>query len=827
MAETKSRTRKTPQRPPARPPLTLSRRVIHLERGTAWAAGLLGLLVVAFFHALVFEGKTFVSPDALAPAGFVRIGEQTLYHDHVYPLWNPYVFLGMPSFASGAYNPLIYPPDWPLALLQKVLPFLPDMTWMLLYYVLAGLFTFLLAREWGASPEGALLGAVAFVFAPNLVAVGSHGHGSQLVDSAYLPLILWLAARWLRTGGLAHLGWLAIAGGFQMLRGHAQICFYTWLAVGLYLLVDLVATLLRRGESGAPLPAKLARSGGVIAAMALAFGIAAFYNLPLRDYAQWSIRGGGEGGGGGIQWATGWSMGPWELPSVVIPWAVGFGGQTYWGAMPFTDYPNAYMGMVVVVALIPALLDRGAPRVFALLLALMALAVSFGKHFPLYGLLYDHLPLFNKFRIPVMIILLFQLALALGTAWGWTRILAERDTSPAARSRTTARLLLAAGAILVVLLLAAVAGHDAMRDGYVRSAMQHREGYPADAAAFTYQHYVADLTRACLIGLVAVALLWLARAGRLGRMTATAALLVLMLVELWPVSGEVMRPVIGEKQTARTETGRDDVIDFLTRSGPPGSYRILPLEEFQSNRYAGFGIASIGGAHAAKPKLIQDWIEGVYQAALQSGDLAPLMPWLRLLNVRYLVTQQAMNVPGFTPAYNGTAHVYELPGWLPRATVVGEYVVARPARAILDSVASGHRDPARVTYLEDDPKLVLGPIGGARAEIVSYRLNDVTVRVTTPGPALLRLADLWYPDWVATVDGRPAPVLKADYLLRAVPMPAGTHEVKFIFRTRAVQQGLVISIVSFLIALGLLIVGQLRPGPAKRPAAGTAAAGAV
>src|SRR2546425_4743104 len=209
---------------------------------TGRAAAVLALVVVAFFHEVALEGKTFVSPDALAPAGFVRIGEQSLYRDHVYPLWNPYVFLGMPSFASGTYNPLIYAPDWPLALIQKVVP-LPDMTWMLLYYFVAAFALYLLAREWGARPEGALIGAAAFVFAPNLVAVGSHGHGSQLVDSAYIPLMLWLAARWMTRGRWTYLGALALAGGFQLLRGHVQICFYTWLAVGLYTLVAWVAGL--------------------------------------------------------------------------------------------------------------------------------------------------------------------------------------------------------------------------------------------------------------------------------------------------------------------------------------------------------------------------------------------------------------------------------------------------------------------------------------------------------------------------------------------------------------------------------------------------------
>jgi hypothetical protein len=239
-----SKTRPAPARTapgrPARPGFRLSARA---------AAIVLAVLVLAFFHDVMLEGKTFVAPDASAPAGFVRVGEHALWQEHTYPLWNPLVFLGMPSFGSGAYNPLIYPPDWPLGLVQKVLP-LPDQTWLVLYYFLGALFLFLLAREWGANPEGALIGAAAFVFAPNLVAVGAHGHGSQLVDSAYTPLLLWLASRWMRRGGIRHLAWLALAGGFQLLRGHVQICFYTWLAVALYAAIEGVVQL-RGSLSGA------------------------------------------------------------------------------------------------------------------------------------------------------------------------------------------------------------------------------------------------------------------------------------------------------------------------------------------------------------------------------------------------------------------------------------------------------------------------------------------------------------------------------------------------------------------------------------------------
>jgi len=794
MADPKAKPRK---RAPARPSFTVS---------TGWAAALLALLVVVFFHELVLGGKTFVSPDALAPAGFVRVGEQSLFRDHVYPLWNPFVFLGMPSFASGAYNPYLYPPDWPLALLQKVVP-LPDLTWMLLYYFLAGLFTFLLAREWGARPEGAILAAAALVFAPNLVAVGSHGHGSQLVDSAYLPLMLWLTARWLARGGLAHLGWLALAGGFQMLRGHAQIAFYTWLAIGLYVAVDLGASLLRPDSGAGARPVRLARAAAVGAAMVLAFGLAGVYNLPLRDYARWSIRGGGEGGGVGMGYATQWSMGPWELPTIVVPWAVGFGDQTYWGAMPFTNYPNAFMGVIVTLLAVVAALERGRVRLFAAILAAVSLLISFGSHTPVYAFLYRHLPLFNKFRVPVMIIILFQLALALGAAWGWSLLLRER--APTGGRRPAGRVLVGAAILLGIVLLVGVAGQDAWREGYVRAAMERRPGFPREAALFAYTRYVADLGRACFLGLAAVGVAWLARAGRLSVSLATLGMLALMLIELWPVSGQVMAPVIGDRQVATLETGRDDVVRFLEEAGPPGSFRILPRDEFMSNRFAGFAVASVGGAHAAKPRLVQDLLE--------SGALDH-PAWLALLNVRFFVTgQPADSIPGLPRVYQGSGTVFELPYWLPRATVLGEYRVVSPPRAILDSVAAPGHDPSRVTLLEKDPGLALGPVSGAKATIRRYRLNDVTVDVETPGPALLRLADLWYPDWVATVDGRTAEILKADYLLRAVPVPAGRHVVEFRFASATMRLGLVTSGASLLGVLVLLGAGWLRRRPRPMP----------
>src|SRR5262249_59463726 len=131
--------------------------------------------------------------------------------------------------------------------------------------------------------------------------------------------------------------------------------FYTWLSVAIYTVVVL-AMAARRPEE---LPRLATRSAALLGAAVLAFGIAGVYNLPLRDYASQSMRGSSANGGAPLDYATSWSMGFYELPTIVFPNWVGFGGATYWGAMPFTDYPNAYLGVIVVLLALRAVASGG------------------------------------------------------------------------------------------------------------------------------------------------------------------------------------------------------------------------------------------------------------------------------------------------------------------------------------------------------------------------------------------------------------------------------------------------------------------------------------
>jgi len=799
---------------------------------TPWVAVLLALLTLVFFHDVSLEGRTFVSPDATAPAGFVRIGEHSLWKEHVYPLWNPFVFLGMPSFGSGAYNPLIYPPDWPVALLQKALP-LPELTWLLIYYFLAGLFTYLLAREWGARPEGALIAAAAFVFQPNLVAVGAHGHGSQLVDSAYLPLMLWLASRWLRKGSLGELGWLALAGGFQFLRGHVQICFYTWIAIALYTVVKL-AMVARQPQE---LVKVAIRSGALLGAAALAFGIAGLYNLPLRDYARYSMRGSSANGGAPFEYATSWSMAFYELPSIVFPNFVGFGGPTYWGAMPFTDYPNGYVGVIVLLLAVVGFAAGGggdlAARIFAGALALFALLVSLGKHFPLYGFLYDYLPMFNKFRIPVMVLVLFQLAMAMAAAWGWGLLVRVGESR--GRFDLVDKLLAGAAAALGFLGLFALFGAESARGGYVSIALAHQPRFSAEAARAAFAAFTGDLGKVSFLGLVIVGMTWFTRRGKFPVALASVAVLALLLVELWPVSRAVMLPTIGDAHVRDLDTGRDDVVEFLEKVAPPGEARVfaLELDLAMDNRMAGFGISMLGGRHSAKTKLYQDLVD--------SNSLMQL-PWLALLNCRYWVFSRPVAATDLPAGWYQTLKlvhsseagaVYEYALTLPRTMLLGDWAIEPAGLAVLDSVTAVVHNPATFTWLDRDPGVPASggsPAGATEsaglARVTRYKLHEVEVDVNATRPAVLRLADLYYPDWKVFVDGKPERLLRADHALRAVAVPAGHHTVLFTYESGAFKAGLWVSIVCTFLSLALLAVGfwlERRPAPLLT---GTPASGA-
>ncbi len=733
------------------------------KRGIAAAVILVAVLAI-LVPELIFLDNVFIAPDTKAPMSFRTVGRTSL-ESGTYPLWNPYLFCGMPSFSSLAYTPYAYPVSFITSMLYKYAGF-PAMTWLLLHYLLAGAGMYMLARSFGIRPSISLLAGVIFMLMPNYLAAGANGHGSKAIAIAWMPLAL-LFTRGTLDGKnrISSAALLAIVLGMQMLRGHLQISYYTFLLIGLMFIFE-AAGLFREGKGRAA----LAGTGLLAASLALAVGIAAVLVFPVRDYAEWSIRG-GSGGGLDYDFATGWSLSPKEMMTFFLPWSSGFGKATYWGSMPFTDYPN-YLGQVTALfAFIGAVFVKGRVKWFLLTAAVLATLISFGKHFTiLYDPLFRFLPWFDKFRVPVMILIVQQLVLVILAALGIEELMRRSEEGSLPAILEAGRLKWAVIVCAAVLVLVLVAG------GSIRSAI---EADPAVAArvkgqwtAFAAGRFSSDLVRTWFFLLLTVGAVFLAASRRIRPGMVIAAIALIAVADLMTIDHSIVRPektwrssnyrlinphsmkegLATPTETARYLSGREGYFRvFPVPASRPGnwSHNVFP---FSDNSYMMSGIFSMGGYHAAKMKNYQDVMDAMFGVFNRGG--MPL-PVLNMLNAKYfhsLFPVFREDSPFRLVFEREQSYIYENPYVLPRVYMTGSFRVVDHGDA-LAAISSQDFDPASVTLLEKEPQVAVESAEGSGAEIVSYGLNSMTVRAHIEKPCIMVLSEIDYPDWTATVGG--------------------------------------------------------------------------
>ncbi len=778
------------------------------ELRTRIALVLLVLAVTVFFAGHLFGGLEFNSSDASAPAGFAKVGGEELARG-VYPQWNPYMFCGMPSFGSLLYNPNVFTPDLILGAVTNLLH-LPNDAWLVFYYLLMGLGFFWFLLKEAVAPEAALVGALALVFTPNAIAVGAFGHGSQMVDDAFIPFALLGTAELFRKPRVGAVGGLALALGLSFMRAHIQIFYYTLLLVGLYALVHSITTLLTT-KDGKRVGLAL---GGLVVAIGLAGMMGAVLALPVQDYAAHSIRAAGPGGGMSYSSATGWSMLPKEIWTFLVPSALGFGGATYWGTMPFTDYPN-YMGLGVFVLALLGLVFARRYRVFFGVTGVLSLLFALGKHSALYNFAYAHLPYFNKFRVPVMILILLQVAVAALAAFMLSRAAEAHETEDEGERRRLGRLLVGAGAVVGVLGFGFLVLRGAFEGGYVGAAAKALAarglppGQTEPAARMAWDLVGGDLPRVTVLAVAMLLASGFYALRKLPRLAWMVILVVAVCADLWVVDKKLIAPVVGHRGDRSASIASDDVIEFLTKQ--PGQFRIFPMDgrDFGDNKYSGYRIASIGGYHAAKPLLY----DKLYTASNGFGNLNVLA----MLNVEYLVSpQQLPPYPFLTLVHDGSRKVYKNALSLPRAWFVPAVQVVANDSLALAAVMDSTWNP-RASAIVIDPKASTRPatLGPGDAQITQYNLNDIEMKTSAPQGGFLAISEAWYPDWTATVDGKPAELLQTNYMLRGLYLPAGEHTVRMEFNASSYRKGKALSTAGGLISLALLL-GPLGWGLMRR-----------
>ncbi|NHQ59466.1 hypothetical protein G9409_02475 [Chlorobium sp. BLA1] len=785
--------------------------------------GIYTLLLILLFFPLVFQSSTLVAPDSLIPHASTLALDKLQGETGSYPLWQPWLFSGMPTVEAFSYISGLYFPNMVFNLFHT-----DGIVLQLLHLAFAGLGVYLFLRQYGLTTPAAPFGGALFMLNPYMTAMLVHGHGSQLMTAAYMPWMLWAVMRLMKRGGLADAGVLALIAGFQLQRSHVQIAWYSWMLALLLAAVLLVfcRDSLQRESSHNGFP--YGRILLLIAALVCGVTMSASIYLPASEYAPYSVRGmAAAGGASSWEYATLWSMHPLELLTFLAPGFFGFGGVTYWGFMPFTDFPN-YAGIVVLLlAVAGAYRRRKEPMIwFFSAGALLALLLSFGRFFsPVFDLFYHFAPLFSRFRVPSMALIMLYLIIASLAAIGVNDLL----------QRSTERLLkpIRIGALFMAVFLLLLLAFQSPIESFFRSLFPDPSVESFDLSFMInkvrWEHLKGSLLIALFTLLLFTGVLWLGIKGKLShKMTGLLFFLLALLDLLWidiqiiyPSDSSLRSPVFAESRMVAQAFQPDDITRYL--AAQKGEFRIYPAGPlFTENKFALSGIESVGGYHPAKLK--------IYEEFLAKTENLSSINVLRMLNVGYIVTPVTLSHPALEPVKTGTLQlaggpvpvtIYRLQATLPRVRFAERVTGVRDSDELflrlLDDAA-----PQGEAFV--DGSLWSGTRTFAAATVLSMQRGSESMRlkVSVPGDAFLVVSEIYYPlRWKVTVDGKPAEMVRVNGLLRGVKVPAGSREVLFYYDRSLFETARRISFAAFFVALlmvaGGVFIGRLRQKGGETP----------
>jgi hypothetical protein len=461
------------------------------------------------------------------------------------------------------------------------------------------------------------------------------------------------------------------------------------------------------------------------------------------------------------------------------------------------------------------------------------LLFSLGEHFELLNRpMFEYFPLFDAFRVPETWLSIVALALAVLAAFGVAHVV-RNEPSDEAAEKTKAIYIAAGGMIGLVLVLLLFRGSlfDFERPGEYQQVVQQiaasndvspgdprvaraAEQYLAQMETDRKDRFSDDAQRTLFFLVLAGAVLVAYRREWIPGWTMQVLLALLVVVDLWGVD----RRYFSEDDLRRAQQPEDliaryDFDQFIleqqAEAGGPGAFRVLSLESGNPmvNARPSYHYESIGGYHGAKLRIFQDYIDHLFM----NDRGLPSENALDLLNVRYVIARGVL--PGTEPVFRSEQTgqvVLRNPDAVPRAFLVGDAEVVSSPEAMWDRIQSADFDPGETALLSEPVNLEPVPVDSAstaRVTLEAYGPREIRWTVATDAPRLLVASEVYYPaGWNAYVDGEPTPIVRANYLLRAVPIPEGEHEVVMRFEPRSYQVGLWVSGLATALAYGGVVV---------------------
>ena len=794
----------------------------------AIVVALFAVISFAYFLVPVSQGKILFRHDSQASVGLGQ--ELTEYEQRTGEVtrWTNSLFSGMPTYQiSPAYSST----DGLSTAMSAYHLWLPDYVWFLFAYLLG---FYILLRAFNFRQSLAALGSILWAFSSYFLIIIAAGHLWKVMALAYLPPMI--AGVVLAYRGKYLWGFIVtvVFTAFEVKANHVQMTYY-YLFIVLFMVVAYLVQAIREKRFQ-----HFLKASGVLVAAALigvAINISNLYHT--WEYQKESMRGKSEltkansanqtSSGLDRDYITQWSYGIDETLTLLVPDAKGGASvplsqnatamakanpevqnmlpqlyeavPQYFGTQPGTSGP-VYVGAFVLFLFVLGLFIVKTPLKWALLAAtILSVLLSWGHNFMGFtNFFLDYVPMYAKFRTVASILVIAEFTIPLLAALALKRIVDEPTVLTKNMKFVYASLALTAGVALVMALMPSMMGpfvsdqERQMLSGIQGMTPDVQNMMLSSIATMRAAMVSADAWRSIIVIIIGVAMLLLFKAQKIKPLYLIVGIAALCLIDLWQVDKRYLNDEMFVPKSERDTPQQATATDMEILKDKALSYRVLNFASgaFNENNTSYFH-KSIGGYHPAKlrryQEMIDKYIAPEMQAAMQAigskggvmseVDGRKLFPVLNMLNAKYFIVPLQGNAT--TSIQNPYAQGN---GWF-----VDKLTYVADANAEYAEV--GKIDVSHEAVADKKFEAVLGQTAAndstASVVLTKYEPNNMTYTVNSAKGGVVVFSEVYYPGWSATIDGQPAELGRVNYILRALNVKAGKHEVVLDFHPSSIS----------------------------------------
>ena len=804
---------------------------------------LFAILAFAYFFPADIEGRILYRHDASAGRGAGQEGIEYLQKTGERSRWTNALFGGMPTYQM---SPSYHSTDNLSQVINAYHLWLPENVWYVFAYLLG---FYILLRAFDFRQHLAALGSIIWAFSTYFLIIIAAGHIWKVWALAYLPPMI--AGIVLTYRGKYLWGFVvtAIFTAFEINANHVQMTYYYMFIVFFMVIAWLVEAIREKQLIRFVKATGVALAAGILG---LCMNLSNLYHT--WQYSQESMRGKSElvkqnsanqtNSGLERDYITQWSYGIGETWTLLVPNTKGGAsvplsmnetamakadpnyieiynqiGQ-YWGEQPGTSGP-VYVGAFVLMLFILGLFIVKGPIKWALLAAtILSILLSWGKNFMGFtDFFLDYVPMYAKFRTVASILVIAEFTIPLLAMLALKKFLEEPDQIKPRLKYVGISFCLTG----VVAMLFSVMPSTFFDSFISTSEMQALKSLPAEHVGplmtnlteMRQAMFTSDALRSFYIILVGTGILLAFAYGKLKKEYAIAIILVICLVDLWTVNKRYLNDEMFVPKSEREAPQQMTQADEQILRDKSLDYRVLNLASntFNENETSYYH-KSIGGYHAAKLRRYQEMIEQYISPEMQQmfkavseagGDMTKISgdsiwPVLNMLNTKYMIfpLQGGQTVPLQNPYTYGNAWFIDKIQYVANANE--EMAAVGQLNLRHEAVADAKFKAQLGEAMEQDSVSIV--------TIKGYEPNELSYEVNSGKGGVVVFSEIYYPGWTATIDGQPAELGRVNYILRALNVKSGKHDVVLTFKPKSVNTTETIAYISYVILM-LVVLGAV------------------